>query len=56
VPYEQAYAEGFEDMSRRVPNVAKLESMIAFRPRTPLSTIIRDVLQHERATAEMQVA
>ncbi|HSK18845.1 MAG TPA: NAD-dependent epimerase/dehydratase family protein [Longimicrobiales bacterium] len=56
VPYEEAYAEGFEDMARRVPDVGKLERTIGFRPRLPLDRIIEDVLQYERATAELQLA
>ncbi|MGH7463535.1 MAG: NAD-dependent epimerase/dehydratase family protein [Longimicrobiales bacterium] len=49
VPYEEAYAEGFEDMARRVPNVNKLEARIGFRPRLPLATIVADVLAYERS-------
>jgi len=49
VPYSEAYAEGFEDMLRRVPDVRKLERTIAFRPRTPLSQIIADVVADQRA-------
>lgn len=41
VPYEKAYAPGFEDMLRRRPAVEKLEAATGFRPRTPLSRIIR---------------
>ena len=40
-PYGEAYAPGFEDMQRRKPSVAKLESVTGFRPRTDLDTIIR---------------
>jgi len=49
IPYDQAYAKGFEDMHRRVPDVSKLERLIGFRPRTPLSEIITDVLEEKRA-------
>ena len=49
VPYAEAYAEGFEDMQRRVPDLTKLERAIAFRPRTPLATIITDVVADQRA-------
>lgn len=38
--YEEAYGSGFEDMQRRIPSLAKLERLIAFRPRTPLPEII----------------
>ena len=49
VPYAEAYAEGFEDMQRRVPALAKLERTIGFRPRTPLASIITDVVADQRA-------
>ncbi len=49
VPYEEAYAEGFEDMLRRVPDLTRLERTIGFRPRTPLSTIVADVVADQRA-------
>jgi nucleoside-diphosphate-sugar epimerase len=49
VPYAEAYAEGFEDMQRRVPDLGKLERTIGFRPRTPLATIIGDVIADQRA-------
>jgi UDP-glucose 4-epimerase len=41
VPYEQAYAPGFEDMRRRKPVVTKLEQVTGFRPGTPLEEIVR---------------
>lgn len=41
VPYEQAYAPGFEDMQRRRPSLDKLERLTGYRPRTPLDRIIR---------------
>ena len=47
-PYAEAYAEGFEDMERRVPDVRKLERTIGFRPMTSLETIIEDVIADRR--------
>ena len=41
IPYDQAYAPGFDDMRRRKPRVAKLASFVKFRPRTTLQEIIR---------------
>jgi len=49
IPYAEAYAEGFEDMLRRVPDLTRLERTINFRPRTPLASIIRDVVADQRA-------
>jgi len=54
VPYAEAYAAGFEDMHRRVPDVAKLERTTGFRPSTPLSEIIRDVVQDQRMRIKEQ--
>jgi UDP-glucose 4-epimerase len=48
VPYGEAYAEGFEDMQRRVPDVRRLEECTGFRPRTPLARMIEDVLEDQR--------
>lgn len=44
VPYEEAYAEGFEDMERRVPDVSKLEAAVGFRPTMSLERIVADVV------------
>ncbi len=41
IPYDQAYAPGFDDMRRRKPRVEKLERFVNFKPQTPLRDIIR---------------
>jgi UDP-glucose 4-epimerase len=41
IPYDQAYAPGFDDMRRRKPLVDKLERFVNFRPQTSLREIIR---------------
>ncbi len=43
IPYEQAYAAGFQDMRHRRPDLAKLERLTGFRPRRELGEIIRDL-------------
>ena len=40
LPYDKAYAPGFDDMRRRKPMVEKLERTIGFRPQTSLREII----------------
>jgi len=40
IPYEQAYEQGFEDMARRVPDLAKIKNLIGYTPRTKLDDII----------------
>ena len=49
VPYDEAYEAGFEDMPRRVPDIAKVRELIGFEPRVPLDDIIRRVVDHETA-------
>ena len=41
IPYDRAYAPGFDDMRRRKPLVEKLERFVNFKPQTPLREIIR---------------
>jgi UDP-glucose 4-epimerase len=48
VPYEEAYAEGFEDMERRVPDCSKIEKWTGFRPKRSLEQIIADVIADRR--------
>jgi UDP-glucose 4-epimerase len=40
VPYEKAYAAGFQDMLRRKPIIAKLAKYVGFQPRTSLQEIV----------------
>jgi UDP-glucose 4-epimerase len=49
VPYDEAYAKGFEDMRRRVPSLEKLEATIGFRPSISLDVIIADVVADLRS-------
>jgi UDP-glucose 4-epimerase len=48
IPYAEAYAAGFEDMLRRVPDVTKLERVTGFRPSIPLDRIVADVVNDQR--------
>lgn len=41
--YEDAYAVGFEDMARRVPDITKLANFTGWAPKLDLKTIIEDV-------------
>jgi UDP-glucose 4-epimerase len=43
VPYESAYAPGYEDMRRRVPDNSKARELIGFDPRTTIEQIIEGV-------------
>lgn len=44
VPYEQAYAEGFEDMRRRIPDTSKINKVIGWKPEIELETTLRQLL------------
>ena len=46
IPYEKAYALGFEDMQRRVPDISKIKLEIDWAPKKNLSQIIADVAAH----------
>jgi UDP-glucose 4-epimerase len=46
IPYEKAYAPGFEDMQRRVPDISKIKEAIKWQPQRDLMQIISDVAQH----------
>ena len=48
MPYREAYAQGFEDLMRRIPSVTKLESLVGFKPSTPLERIIEEVVAEQR--------
>jgi UDP-glucose 4-epimerase len=47
VPYVEAYAAGFEDMMRRVPDLAKIRALLEFRPRRDLTSILNDVISSD---------
>jgi UDP-glucose 4-epimerase len=48
ISYDEAYGEGFEDMQRRVPNLAKANKLIGFKPTRTLVNIIEDVSEQFR--------
>ena len=43
--YEAAYATGFEDMARRVPDISKIKSFTTWEPKLNLDQIIDDVVK-----------
>jgi UDP-glucose 4-epimerase len=48
VPYEEAYAPGFEDMRRRVPDLAKVHKLIGYEPHYTLEATLKRVIDFER--------
>jgi len=55
VPYSEAYEAGFEDMSRRVPDITKVGQLIGFRPSRCLKQILGDIIAHEQRNLGMAV-
>jgi UDP-glucose 4-epimerase len=43
VPYQEAYSSGFEDLSRRRPDIQKLVALTGFKPSTGIAAVIRRV-------------
>ncbi|HEX9365362.1 MAG TPA: GDP-mannose 4,6-dehydratase [Vicinamibacterales bacterium] len=44
IPYDQAYESGFEDMPRRVPDIAKIRALIGYEPTVALDEILTRVI------------
>jgi UDP-glucose 4-epimerase len=53
IPYAEAYAEGFEDMYRRVPDIAKVQRLIDWRPSRTLENIVQDVVDYQLRAAAL---
>jgi UDP-glucose 4-epimerase len=47
LPYLEAYAEGFEDMLRRVPDISKIKKSLGWSPKIGLDQIIQDVVDFQ---------
>jgi len=48
VPYDQAYEAGFEDMMRRVPDIAKIRSLIGYDPKVGLDAMLASIIDYHR--------
>jgi UDP-glucose 4-epimerase len=48
IPYDRAYAPGFEDMRRRVPNTEKIHKLIGWKPTVSFSKIIASIAEEEK--------
>lgn len=49
VPYDKAYAPGFEDMRRRVPAIEKIHNLIGYEPKHSLEDILKRLIEYELA-------
>ena len=48
VPYSEAYAPGFEDMERRVPDTGRVHELLGWKPKRSLREILSDVISYEQ--------
>lgn len=48
IPYSEAYAAGFEDMARRVPDLSKIKKLLGYVPTHNLDQILADVADFQR--------
>lgn len=49
ISYDAAYEEGFEDMTRRVPNTTRARQLVGFEPLIKLEDMIQSVIDDQRA-------
>jgi UDP-glucose 4-epimerase len=54
IPYDQAYAPGFEDMRRRVPALEKIHTLIGYTPQYRLNDTLRRVIAYERQQLDIE--
>jgi nucleoside-diphosphate-sugar epimerase len=55
VPYEIAYARGFEDMQRRVPSLEKINRLIGYQPRFNLKDTLKRIIEYEKDYADKKL-
>lgn len=51
IPYEEAYAKGFEDMRRRVPSTEKIYQLMGWQPTKNLDQILHLMVEQMRETS-----
>jgi UDP-glucose 4-epimerase len=48
IPFQEAYAPGFEDMQRRVPDTTRIRQLLGWSPERSLDVTLRSVIDYER--------
>jgi len=48
IPYAEAYAPGFEDMQRRVPDTSRVRALLGWQPRLSLQETLQSVIAYEQ--------
>jgi UDP-glucose 4-epimerase len=46
VSYDQAYEAGFEDMHRRLPDLAKIEELVGYKPTLDLREMLERIIAY----------
>jgi UDP-glucose 4-epimerase len=46
IPYDEAYAPGFEDMLRRVPDISKIDRVVGWQPSFRLDQTLQQVIEY----------
>lgn len=55
VPYSEAYASGFEDMRRRVPDTTRINRLLGWRPEVTLDDVLVGLRDHLQVGGEAEV-
>ena len=55
VPYEEAYAEGFEELGRRKPDTSALEELTGWAPSKTIEEVIDDTVAFQRGSGAGQL-
>jgi UDP-glucose 4-epimerase len=56
IPYEIAYESGFEDMQRRVPDLARVRALVGWQPVRDLEAILDDTIAEARGELRLDLA
>ena len=55
VPYAEAYAPGFEDMQRRVPDISRIQSLTGWTPKTSLEASLVGIRQSLKKLSHLRL-
>jgi UDP-glucose 4-epimerase len=53
VEYEAIYGSRFEDMQRRVPDLAKIRALVGYQPEVSLDQLLVETIEHVRAKRDL---
>ena len=52
IPYEKAFGRDFEDMQRRVPDIARVGELLGWKPAIDLETTLERIKNHMVTTGQ----